>query len=936
MALQKFFKEYPTRSPSDFVGRDAELNQFQRILNQLPDGSGCCILNISGQAGVGKTELLRQYRKQAEAAGIIAFTTEMEPDVPSVMGKIADQLKQQKHPLGKFGDRYRTYLQCLQRLEADPEKPQGLTKAIGQAATKGAVSAARQIPVVGVAVSMLDETTLAAQGGEWLAFVAKKLTDKDDVRLVKSPVEELTPLFLRDLREISNRHPIILFFDAYERTSAYLDLWLREILAGEAHGPPPGRLLLVIAGQQELSRTEWDVFHSGVVRQPLQPFSDREAREFLKRKGITEASLVTEILEQSGRLPLHLNTLAVQAPTSPTAVVDRADDMVDRYLRWIEDPQKRKLVLDAALARSINLDVIAILTASEQADALFDWLVKQPFVNKKAKTWCYESLMQKLMVRYKRQRSVMEWVALHGKLAQLYQQLCEVQGLDAVNSQHNLTWQTYQLEQLYHQLCQAPQKYLQTALLEFLAAFKRQPMTAHRWAETIRQAGEETEFDELTHWGEQMVRGVAAYNQANPTDAIALFTTLLKQGNLDPEWQAKVLHWRGNLYRQTQQYTDALSDLQEAVRLMPQVAEYYRDRGLVYLLNGQFASAFSDLDRAIELNPQDARAIAYRGSVYQVQGNSPMALQEFTQALQLHPNFRPVLVSRAATYRDLGEYKAALADLDEALLLLPEDLTAIAERGKVLVAMGQPEAALSNLNQVIKQNPDDVSLLINRGMAYQQLNCTPQALADFNRALELEPKNLDALANRGELFRCLGQYEAAIVDLSRVIEQNPEDAWAIGTRGSAYFHAGFLQKALRDLDRAIARSPEKGWWYYCRTLVHRRLHRMDAARSDLKTAVQLEAKALHSQPQDWGGTLNLALYYLVGNQPKYAEALYQQALRHASSGQLQTALNDLNQFQITFPTHPHIQPIKDLLKLKLQNLHQHGGTLQVHPIQSLC
>lgn len=508
MVLQNLFRESPRQPFSDFVGREEQLNLFRRTLDRLSHEQSCFIISLSGQAGVGKTELLRQYRKSIDSSRALSIAIdETDNDVPAVMGKIAEQLKQQGYPLRKFSDRYRTYLQCLQRLEADPEKPQGLTKAVGQVATKGLVSGARQIPILGVAVGMFDENTLTAQGGEWLAFVAKKLTNKDEVRLVHSPIEELTPLFLQGLRDLSIKHLIVLFFDAYERTSSYLDKWLRDVLTGEQYGKPPNKLLLVIAGQQELSRISWDVFEPKVMYQPLQPFTEREARIFLKRKGIIEESLVAEILEQSERLPLLLNTLAVQAPTNPTAVIDRAEDVVDRYLRWIEDPQKHKLVLDASLARTVNQDVIAVLATPEQADALFDWLVKQPFVNKKTKTWCYESLMRKLMVRHKRQRTVLEWVMLHEKLAQLYQQLCDIQGLDSKISQRNQTWQTYQLEKLYHQLCQAPQKFLQPALLEFLSAFKRQPLTAHRWAETIQQAGEETDFDELIQWGEQMVQG---------------------------------------------------------------------------------------------------------------------------------------------------------------------------------------------------------------------------------------------------------------------------------------------------------------------------------------------------------------------------------------------------------------------------------------------
>lgn len=911
MVLQNLFRESPRQSSSSFVGREEQLNLFRRTLDRLSHEQSCFIINLSGQAGVGKTELLRQYRKSIDSSKVLSVAIdETDNDVPAVMGKIAEQLKQQGHPLRKFSDRYRTYLQCLQRLEADPEKPQGLTKAVGQVATKGLVSGARQIPILGVAVGMFDENTLTAQGGEWLAFVAKKLTNKDEVRLVQSPIEELTPLFFQGLRDLSIKHLIVLFFDAYERTSSYLDKWLRDVLTGEQYGKPPNKLLLVIAGQQELSRISWDVFEPKVMYQPLQPFTEREARIFLRHKGIIKESLVAEILEQSEGLPLLLNTLAVQAPTNPTAVIDRAEDVVDRYLRWIEDPQKHKLVLNAALARSVNQDVIAVLTTPEPADTLFDWLVRQPFVNKKTKTWCYESLMRKLMVRYKRQRTVLEWVTLHEKLAQLYQQLCDIQGLDSKISQYNLTWQTYQLEKLYHQLCQAPQKFLQPALLEFLAAFKRQPLTAHHWAETIQQAGEETDFDELTQWGEQMVRGLNAYNQEPNTDAIALFTTFLNQVSLEPEWRAKVLHWRGNLYGRSKQYTDALADLNEAIQLMPQTAEYYRDRGLVYLFDGQHSPAMSDLTQAIELNLEDARAVAYRGIAYVSQADCRMAVQDFTQALKIQPDFQAVLVSRAATYRDLGEYEAALADLNRALELLPEDLSAIAQRGKVYQVMGYSEEALIDLKQVLSKDSNNVGLLISRGIVYQQLDRFTEALTDLNRALELEPNSQETLANRGETYRRLERYKDAINDLSQVIEQDPKDAWAIGIRGTAYRQFGYLSKALEDYNRAIELVPDNDWWYYSRALTHYLLGQPELTQSDLTTAIQLASQSTFRIIVR--SRLNLALYCLANREVEKSVTIYEETLPEASLLLCRGAVRELKELFTVMPDPSIISPLQKL------------------------
>ena len=93
MDLQNFFREYPSRVLSGFVGREAQLKLFRRVLNQVLYEQTWIIINISGQVGIGKTELLRQYGKHVHRVGaLLATTDEIETDIPSVMGKLDEQL----------------------------------------------------------------------------------------------------------------------------------------------------------------------------------------------------------------------------------------------------------------------------------------------------------------------------------------------------------------------------------------------------------------------------------------------------------------------------------------------------------------------------------------------------------------------------------------------------------------------------------------------------------------------------------------------------------------------------------------------------------------------------------------------------------------------------------------------------------------------------
>lgn len=262
----------------------------------LPPEDWFFLFNIWGQGGVGKSTLLRQFRKLAEHAG---FTTaaidEGTVSVPEAMGRLAEQLEQQGHPLKQFSERYKIFRQKKQELEADPEAPQGFSGFLGRTAAKAGLGLAKQIPGSGAVTPFLDEDAITTQASEWAAYVAKKLSNKlDEVRLMNDPEAVLTPLFLEELSQVAEKTNLLLAFNTYERTGDFLDGWLREILAGQ-YGKLSLNLLLVIAGREQLDPNHWSDYKDMMAQLPLDPFTEAEAKHYLMSKNITEPKVVEVI-----------------------------------------------------------------------------------------------------------------------------------------------------------------------------------------------------------------------------------------------------------------------------------------------------------------------------------------------------------------------------------------------------------------------------------------------------------------------------------------------------------------------------------------------------------------------------------------------------------------------------------------------------------------
>jgi hypothetical protein len=152
------------RQQEEFVGREEQLAFFRHNLLYAPDDDRRrFIISIFGQGGVGKTWLLRRFRKIVEEAGAVtACTDEVEDDVPSVMGCIAEQFAARDHPLKIFAERYKVYRQRREEIEADPEAPRGFPAFLGRTLAKGGLRLARRVPVGGVVADLVDEEVFAS------------------------------------------------------------------------------------------------------------------------------------------------------------------------------------------------------------------------------------------------------------------------------------------------------------------------------------------------------------------------------------------------------------------------------------------------------------------------------------------------------------------------------------------------------------------------------------------------------------------------------------------------------------------------------------------------------------------------------------------------------------------------------------------------------
>lgn len=121
------------------------------------------------------------------------------------------------------------------------------------------------------------------------------------------------------------------------------------------------------------------------------------------------------------------------------------------------------------------------------------------------------------------------------------------------------------------------------------------------------------------------------------------------------------------------QYVPAIADYSEAIKLDPRFGLAYNNRGLTRAIVGtELVQALSDTDEALKLLPINLEVRDTRGFVYLKLGDAALALNEYNTALNIDPNRAISLYGRGLAKIRMGDTVGGKNDQQAALTINPE------------------------------------------------------------------------------------------------------------------------------------------------------------------------------------------------------------------------------------------------------------------------
>ncbi|WP_116543535.1 tetratricopeptide repeat protein [Pontibacter virosus] len=272
----------------------------------------------------------------------------------------------------------------------------------------------------------------------------------------------------------------------------------------------------------------------------------------------------------------------------------------------------------------------------------------------------------------------------------------------------------------------------------------------------------------------------------------------------------------------------ALSDVNEAIRLSKEPANFFVKAQVLYLMGrreealplalqaernsfessslyvlltelyldkGEYAKASRFAKQALELSPDDPYAVYYKGRVSEVTGDTVVAIRHYQQALEFKPDF-------AETHRSLAGLYLAQPDLAQ---------------------------ARKHTEHGLRLSPEDPELWHYKGVLQLQSARKDSALASFEKVLALSDTMQAAHFQLAQLRHGLGENELALQHLENAPRYSKELKY-LSVRASSLERTGENLAAMRTYERMLAIEPKHT---YARQSVARLRYRLERPRPQL-------------------------------------------------------------------------------------------------------
>ena len=238
----------------------------------------------------------------------------------------------------------------------------------------------------------------------------------------------------------------------------------------------------------------------------------------------------------------------------------------------------------------------------------------------------------------------------------------------------------------------------------------------------------------------------------------------------NPDLCADIHLKKGCVYTMQEDYPSALAELDESIRIQPELSEAWLVKTQVYSDTAAYSDAVESLEKYIELTG-DQSMNETLAQLYRQSGEAEKALDSYKAYLAANGTEGAESAYLLGVYEmDMGLYTDAAAAFADCLDDEEYGASAAYNTGVCQMNAADYAAALEAFTACVEKKGEFDGLYYNLGVCNMSLEKYEAAAESFSTSIESESYKSDATYNRAICRMTLGEYQSAIEDFTAYLD----------------------------------------------------------------------------------------------------------------------------------------------------------------------
>jgi len=276
---------------------------------------------------------------------------------------------------------------------------------------------------------------------------------------------------------------------------------------------------------------------------------------------------------------------------------------------------------------------------------------------------------------------------------------------------------------------------------------------------------------------------------------------LLQQLSREEPRSPTVHHFLGVAYGMTNDFSQAASELAEAIKYAPNSYESRVALAALQLAQGLDNEAIEQAQIALRLNPRNVQPAMILGEAYLHKSDAAKAGQVFEAITKALPNQKVAHHRLGLIARFQKQDGEALAHFEQALKADPEFMDPLAQIIAIRLAQGKPAEALDRIKRHQELAPKNPLIYTLLGQFFTSTKEYDRAEVAFKQAIELNDSLLEAYTGLAGLYVQTKRFDEAIREYETVLAKNPKLV-------APHMILGIIFESRKQYDQAQARYEE--------------------------------------------------------------------------------------------------------------------------------